>query len=87
MKSSEFEKWVEGKKSLVGMWRIKSREKSLAPFTIGCYFDQPEGKWKVYKVGERNDYNIRLETEDEDKAYDKLKSMVLFEVENNRGYF
>lgn len=87
MNAKEFEKWVVDKKTSVGMWSIESNKKSLKQFTIGCYFDDQEKKWKVYSTGERNKHKVYLVTDDEDEAYEKLQARVIFEQRNNKGYY
>ena len=60
------------------------QEKIFADFTIGCFYDTCEKKWKVYVNNERGRHRIRLITENEEEAFDDLLSIVNFEVENNR---
>ena len=87
MKLSDFNSWFKDKKNLIGLWHVEPNKNTLGQFTIGCYFDSSKNKYIVYKNGERNNRIIRLETEDEDEAYNKLKSMVIFEERNNKGYY
>lgn len=87
MKLNDFNSWFEDKKNLIGLWNVEPNKNILSQFTIGCYFDSIKNKYIVYKNGERNNHTIYLETEDEDEAYNKLQSMILFEKKNNEGYY
>ena len=86
LKAVEFKKWLEDNQPQLGMWTVETEKKVVKDFTMGCYFDSDTNKWTVYIVGERGQYTVWLETEDEDKAYDELQSMVIFEQRNNKGY-
>lgn len=57
-----------------------------ADFVIGCYYDKNIKTWKVYETYERGMGGIRLETMSEEKALDKLYSMIEFENEDYLYY-
>lgn len=85
MTASEFKEWLQDKKCALYMWNIEVDEKSMVAFTLGCYYDNSDGYFKVYKVGERNNLRVQLKTKDEHEAYNKLKDMVEFAISNSRG--
>ena len=86
LKAIEFKKWLEDNQPQLGMWAVESEKKVLRDFTIGCYFDSDTNKWRVYVNKERGVHKVRLETSDERQAYEKLKSLVEYVSENNKGY-
>ena len=65
----------------VGGYDIETDELAMdkADFVLGCYFDESKHKWVVYKNDERGMSSIRLETEDQKAAFEKLLSMIEFE--------
>ena len=87
MKAIEFERWFEDKKNTIGMWGVEAQKKIVKEFTMGCYYDLDDHKWKVYANEERGQFVIYLETESEEEAFDELKAMVSFEQKNNKGYY
>ena len=53
---------------------------TFADFCIGCFYDEKEGKWKVYINYERGRHDILLVTENEEKAFDELLSTIKWEI-------
>ena len=86
MTKSEFIKKTEHYHGNVGGWDIVLDNLSLADFVIGCYYDRDTKMWKTYINNERGRHRIRLETISEEKALDKLYSMIEFENENDAYY-
>ena len=80
MSRKEFENRLEEFQEKVGMLKIVVGYEAFADFTIGCFFDFETGKWKVYRNEERGIHIIRLETEDEEEAFEALFSMVNFNI-------
>ena len=68
----------------LGKWRLETDNEIFADFTIGCFYDVCENKWKVYVNNERGRHRIRLITESEGEAFDELLSIVNFEIGNNK---
>lgn len=68
----------------LGKWRLEIDDEILADFTIGCFYDVSDNKWKVYVNDERGRHRIRVITESEEEAFNELFSIVNFEIENNR---
>ena len=87
MKAKEFENWLNEKKELIGRWTVEPNKKITKAYSMGCYFDSNDNKWKVYSNEERGQFIVYLETDDEDSAYEELQSMVQFEIKNNKGYY
>lgn len=86
MTENEFaEKLVDLKKQ-IGIMDIVIGRESLADFVLGCCYDEDIKKWKVYKNHERGWHSIRLVTESEEEAFDKLFSMVNSEIESVKRY-
>ena len=54
---------------------------SFADFSIGCFYDEKEEKWKVYFHYERGLHRILLVTENEEEAFDELLSTIYREIE------
>lgn len=86
MTASEFKEWFKDIECSICGWHVEIDKKSMSPFTVGCYYDDLDGYFKVYKVGERNNLHIRLKTKDEHEAYNKLKSLVEYVQWQCRGY-
>ena len=65
----------------IGDYDIETDELAMskADFILGCYFDESKQKWVVYKNNERGMGSIRLETDDQKAAFDKLLSMIEFQ--------
>ena len=87
MKAKEFEIWLKDKKGLIGRWKVEPDNENMADYVVGCFRDNKSETWKVYINRERGRHRIRLETNDENQAFDKLKSLVEYVIENNRGYY
>lgn len=68
----------------LGIWNLEINEEILADYTIGCFYDEDDNKWKVYVNNERGRHRIRLITEKEEEAFNELLSIVNFEIENNK---
>ena len=86
MNRTEFRNKTEHYNGSVGGWNIVLDDYSLADYSLGCYCDKDNELWKVYKIGERGLGGIRLETSSEEKALDKLYSMIEFENEVDLRY-
>ena len=84
MNKKEFLIIKEELKHKLGKWRLEIDEEILADFTIGCFYDACDNKWKVYVNNERGRHRIRLATEMEEEAFSELLSIVNFEIENNK---
>ncbi len=84
MTKKEFEQKQDNLQKLVGQWQIVINEEMLSDFIMGCFFDKINHCWKVYVNNERGRHRIRLETEDEGKAFDELYSIINYEIENNK---
>ncbi len=70
----------------VGGWNIVLDNYSTADFDLGCYYDKETRMWKVFENEERGMRGIRLETPSEEKALDKLYSMIEFANEDYLYY-
>lgn len=72
-------------KNYIGIWEVEVSKYTCADFILGCFFDENERKWKVYKNNEYGRQSIRLVTSIESEAYDKLLSMVKYQykITNN----
>ena len=70
----------------VGGWTVVLDHYSSADFVLGCYYDKDTKTWKVYKTGERGIGGIRLETTSEEKALDKLYTMIEIANKDNLYY-
>lgn len=84
MNRKEFLKIKEELQGKLGKWKLEIGDEIFADFTIGCFYDTCERKWKVYVNNERGRHRIRLMTENEEEAFDELLSIVNFEIENNK---
>lgn len=84
MKKEEFIKKLEDLQSRIGQWKIEVEKEIFVDFSMGCFYDVSENKWKVYINNERGRHRVRLVTDNEETAFDKLLSIVNFEIENNR---
>ena len=85
MNKLEFLHWLQDYESSLGMWKVNIINEEFSQYTVGCFKDYTTGEYKVYKNDEQG-HKIRLTTKEQDKAYGKLKNLVMFIVENNRGY-
>ena len=79
MTRTEFLKKTEHYHGRVGDWDIVLDRLSVTGFVIGCYCNESDKKWEVYKNDERGLHGTRLETSSEEKALDELYSMIEFE--------
>ena len=86
MTRTEFKEKTEHFHGSVGGWDIVLDNLSLADFILGCYLDKKTLTWKVYKNGERGIRGNRLETTSEEKALDKLYSMIEYENKKHMYY-
>lgn len=84
MNKNEFMKNKRKLQSELGKWQLEIGNEILTDFTIGCFYDVSESKWKVYVNNERGRHRIRVITESEEEAFDELLSIVNFEIENNK---
>ena len=60
MNKKEFMKIKEELQCKLGKWKLEIGDEILADFTIGCFYDTCERKWKVYVNNERGRHRIRL---------------------------
>lgn len=86
MKKEDFMSWFEEKQDALAMWSVSVDEENLSDFVVGCFFDRKSETWKVYINKERGKHRVRLETKDEEQAFNKLQALVEYVIENNRGY-
>lgn len=86
MTRAEFTEKIKHYNGMVGTWGIVLENFSTADFVLGCYFDTETKTWKVYENGERGIGGIRLETTSEEKALDKLYTMIEIANEDYRYY-
>lgn len=84
MTKKEFEQKQVDLQNRVGQWQIVINKEVLSDFIMGCFYDEINHFWKVYVNNERGRHRIRLETEDEGKAFDELFSIISYEIENNK---
>lgn len=84
MKKDEFLIALKDLRSRLGNWRVEVGEEIFAEFSMGCFYDANESKWKVYINNERGRHRIRYVTENEEDAYRELLSIAGFEAENNK---
>lgn len=84
MTKKEFEQKQVDLQNRVGQWQIVINKEVLSDFVLGCFYDEINHFWKVYVNNERGRHRIRLETEDECKAFDELFSIISYEIENNK---
>ena len=68
----------------LGKWKLEIEEEIFVDFSMGCFYDVGENKWKVYVNNERGRHRIRLITENEEEAFNELFSIANFEIENNK---
>lgn len=81
MYKKEFLEKIKKFDGRLGMWQIAVDKLCMGDFILGCYFDNNEKMWRVYKNSERGDHWERLSTASEQEAFDKLYSMIEFEFE------
>lgn len=84
MNQREFMSKTKDLHSKLGRWQLYVGEESFADFSMGCFYDDIEKRWKVYINYERGRHRIRLTTENEKEAFEELLSMVNFQIETNR---
>ena len=87
MSKEEFIKWFEDYKDGLTTWKVDIDNENMTDYVVGCFRDNKSGTWKVYINMERGRHRIRLETNNENQAFDKLKSLVTYVLENGRGYY
>lgn len=71
-------------KDKIGVWNISFKQNSAAGFVMGYYFNSKNNLFDIFINNERGEQRIRLSTNDELKALDKLLSMVEFEFESSK---
>ena len=86
MKKEEFLKIKEELKPELKDIFVEVEEQLSASYTIGCYYDQENRKWKVYRktLPDRSnvfEFSLYLETDSEDEAFDGLYHMMMGEIE------
>ena len=84
MKRNEFIKNQKDIQEKLGRWRLETENEVFSDFTIGCFYDLIDNKWKIYVNSEKGRHRIRLMTDNEEEAFDELLSIVNFEIENNK---
>lgn len=84
MKRNEFIKNQKYLQEKLGRWRLETENEVFSDFTIGCFYDLIDNKWKIYVNNEKGRHRIRLMTDNEEEAFDELLSIVNFEIENNK---
>lgn len=84
MKRNEFIKNQKDLQEKLGRWRLETENEVFSDFTIGCFYDLIDNKWKIYVNNEKGRHRIRLMTDNEEEAFDELLSIVNFEIENNK---
>lgn len=85
MNKLEFLHWLQDNRGNLGRISVDISHESFSPYTLGC-FKNSNNEYVVYENDEHSHYTV-LTTPNQDKAFDELKSMVLFEIRNNRGYY
>lgn len=86
MSKEEFKKWFEEKQDALTIWKVDIDNENKADYVVGCFYDSKSDTWKVYINKEQGKHRLRLETKDENKAFSKLKSLVEYIIESDRGY-
>lgn len=84
MKRNEFIKNQKDLQEKLGRWRLETENEVFSDFTIGCFYDLIDNKWKIYVNNEKGRHRIRLMTDNEEEAFDELLTIVNFEIENNK---
>lgn len=84
MKRNEFIKNQKDLQEKLGRWRLETENEVFSDFTIGCFYDLIDNKWKIYVNSEKGRHRIRLMTDNEEEAFDELLTIVNFEIENNK---
>ena len=86
MKKEDFMNWLTDQQDALTPWTVAVDKENLADFVVGCFFDNDSATWKVYINKERGEHRVRLETQDEEQAFNKLKRLVEYIIESNREY-
>lgn len=86
MNKIEFMRWFEERKDALAMWTVSIDEENMSDYVIGCFFENKSETWKVYINKGRGKHSVRLETNDEKQAFNKLSVLVEYVIESNRGY-
>ncbi len=86
MNKEEFMSMADSLRKEIGRWQLVIGEEYFDDFSMGCFYDQEDGKWKVFINRERDWHYIRLSTESEEEAFGELLSMVNFERELQRRF-
>lgn len=84
MQKEEYLNRIHADKDKIGMWHVMLGQNSKADFDMGYYYNQNSGMYDVYINNERGSHRIRLSTNDELMALNKLLSMIKCEIESNR---
>jgi hypothetical protein len=82
MSKEEFFEKIKEFDGKLGMWQVVVDQLSMADFIVGCYYDENEKMWNVYKNSERGIHSVRLSTTSEKETFKKLYSMIMFIYEN-----
>ena len=86
MNKKEFLCKAETLKHKLGVWQLETEQEDFSDFVRGCFYDEEEGKWKVYDNGERGMRIIWLETESEEEAFDELLELINYNCGFNRNH-
>lgn len=86
MKKEDFMSWLTDQQDALTPWTVAVDKEKLTDFVVGCFFANDSATWKVYINKERGEHRVRLETEDEEQAFNKLKRLVEYIIESNREY-
>lgn len=84
MEKKDYINKINELKDKIGVWSISLEVCSKAGFVMGYFWNLKTEKYDVYINNERGRQRIRLSTDDELEALDKLLSMIEFEIESNR---
>lgn len=68
----------------IGRWEVAFNEYTKAEFVIGYHYNSSTNKYEVYINNERGRQRIKMMTDNEIEALNKVLSLVEFEVESNR---
>ena len=76
MTKQEIINFVNKYRDKIGTFHIALNEQFEGQFTLGYYYDDKSGKYKVYEVNERQDIWIRDEFKNESDAINRLYRLI-----------
>ena len=85
MTKSEFLDRIKKENIQLGQWLIILDEVNGSPFVMGC--QEEDGKWKIYKTGERHGHYIFDEYDNENIAFDEFYELIKFEERMMEGKY